>query len=255
MAPKWPMRQNSSAKTALNSTEGAEIQCTWRPSENYRAESAITKRAAREQKHRLPLLRSDLDFYVWGIFQATHSNICWGWASSPRTRKTPGGSDRLPTPGTSTGTMSQVHAHTSLKKKKKSQKGHTVPWSAAAALPESNLTQLSWPRNLRQKRAVGYELSRHLRLQLLDKADSTGSVDYSWVNGTGAWGEDKVARPGSFSLHWKASFPIPHRNSLLESFTLAQTLAQNRALDQIYQNEPRDSSPATPADSLMHLTK
>lgn len=118
MAPKWPMRQNSSAKTALNSTEGAEIQCTWRPSENYRAESAITKRAAREQKHRLPLLRSDLDFYVWGIFQATHSNICWGWASSPRTRKTPGGSDRLPTPGTSTGTMSQVHAHTSLKKKK-----------------------------------------------------------------------------------------------------------------------------------------
>lgn len=71
MAPKWPMRQNSSAKTALNSTEGAEIQCTWRPSENLgqrrrprKGESAITKRAAREQKHRLPLLRSDLDFYV-----------------------------------------------------------------------------------------------------------------------------------------------------------------------------------------------
>lgn len=71
MAPKWPMRQNSSTKTALNSTEGAEIQCTWRPSENLgqrrrprKGESAITKRAAREQKHRLPLLRSDLDFYV-----------------------------------------------------------------------------------------------------------------------------------------------------------------------------------------------
>lgn len=44
MAPKWPMRQNSSAKTALNTTEGVEIQGTCRPSEDYRAEEEAEER-------------------------------------------------------------------------------------------------------------------------------------------------------------------------------------------------------------------
>lgn len=50
MAPKWPMRQNSSAKIALNTTEGAEIQCTCLPSEARREEEEAEQRRVSHYK-------------------------------------------------------------------------------------------------------------------------------------------------------------------------------------------------------------
>ena len=75
---------------------------------------------------------------------------------------------------------------------------------------------LQWPRNLRQKLNIGYELSRYLWLQLLDKANLPKSVDYHWVNGSGLGvGQSCLAHTSPCST-WTL-FSILRRGSLLES--------------------------------------
>lgn len=74
---------------------------------------------------------------------------------------------------------------------------------------------------MRQKLTIGYELSKYLWLQLLDKANLPESVDYQRVNSTGVWDRTKVAGPEALlelpTICSQSSETVTSWNLLIES--------------------------------------